>query len=1043
MRQSVLGAVVRASLLHRVPVLAATALLMLLGLFAAAHLDIDVLPDISRPSLVVMTEAPGLAPEEVETLVTAPLERALAGLPATLRLRSSSTVGLSVATVELDWGADVVAGRQQAAERLAAARDQLPAGVVPQIQPISSIMGEIMLIALTADEKARVGADTGAMTLRSLADWTVRPRLAAIAGVSQVTVIGGETKQYRVAPDPALMAGLDVSVAEMERAVARAGANAGGGVVDQGVAELVIRAVGSGIDLEALRNTVVATRDGAPILLRQVAHVAVGAKPARGSAGLDGHDAVILSVQKQPGADTLALSKAVAAALAELQGAMPPGVTVDRVVFRQADFIAVALRNVGRALAESSLVVAVVLFMFFGRLRATAISLVAIPISLLVAVIVFRLLGLSINTMTLGGFAIAIGELVDDAVVDVENVFRRLRENAAAGSPRSALDVVWSASVEVRSGILTATLIIVLMLAPLFWLGGVEGLLLRPLAIAYVVAIVASLATAVTVTPALCLLLTGRNTQQREAPLARLAKRGLDRALPWALARPRLIGGGALVAVAAAVVLLVALPRSLMPPFNEGSLTVELNATPGITLADSTRLGTIAETLLLGVPEVGAVGRRTGRAELDEHSQGIETSEIDVRLKPSDRSRDAIIRDIRERLGVLPLALNIGQPVSHRIDHLLSGVRAEVVVKVFGPDLDTADAIAAWLQDEMAAIPGLTDVQVERQARIPAIELLADARRAALHGVAPNAVSDTVAALANGKVVSQVIEETRRTDVVLRLEERDRTAAGLSHLLVETAAGRLPVRLVADVVETDGRNRIEREDGRRRLAVYANTQGGDVASAIVALRGVMAGMALPPGYTLRLEGSFAGQEQAARQVAAIGALALVAILALLIWRYRSLALALIVMGNVPLSLVGGIAALAIAGLPLSLASVVGFVTLAGISLRNGILKVSHFLNLGLLEGMRFGDELVLRGSRERLTPVFTTALAAAFALLPLLDGAEPAGKEILHPVAVVVFGGLLSATALDMFLTPLLFRIFGERSLKRLLATQQGTVGAM
>ncbi len=1030
-----LGSIVKASLAHRVPVLAATALMMLLGLLAATRLDIDVLPDVSRPSLVVMTEAPGLAPEEVETLVTAPLERALAGLPATLRLRSSSTVGLSVVTVELDWGADVVGGRQQAAERLAAVREQLPAGVVPQIQPISSIMGEIMLIALTADQTASADARTAdrpAMALRGLADWTVRPRLAALAGVSQVTVIGGEIRQVRIAPDPALMAGLDVSAAEIERAVARTGANTGGGMVDQGTAERVIRIASPGLDLDALRNTVVASRAGAPILLRQVAAVAVTAKPSRGSAGLDGRDAVILSVQKQPGADTLALSAAVTAALAELQGAMPAGVAVDRIVFRQADFIAVALRNVGRALAESSLVVALVLLAFFGRLRPTAISLVAIPVSLLAAVIVFRLLGLSINTMTLGGFAIAIGELVDDAVVDVENVFRRLRENAALVAPRPALDVVLAASVEVRSGIVTATLIIVLMLVPLFWLDGVEGLLLRPLAIAYVVAMLASLATAVTVTPVLCLMLAGGGVQQREAPLARLCRRVLDRALPWALARPRLIAGGALVAVVAAGALLLALPRSLMPPFNEGSLTVELNATPGITLADSTRLGTAAEALLRQIPEVAAVGRRTGRAELDEHAQGIETTELDVRLRPSDRSRESIVQDIRARLGVLPVALNIGQPVSHRIDHLLSGVRAEVVVKIFGPDLDAAETIAARLQDAMAAIPGLADVQVERQARIPAIELAADPRRAALHGIAPNAVSDAVAALAGGKLVSQVVEGAARTDVVLRLDERDRTAAGLSRLLVETAAGRLPVGLVAEVSETDGRNRIEREDGRRRLAVYANTHGSDVAGAIAALRAAMAGMTLPPGFTMRLEGSFAGQERAARRLAAVAVLALAAILALLVWRYRSVALALIVMVGVPLSLIGGVAALAIAGLPLSLASVVGFVTLAGISLRNGILKVSHFLNLGRREGMPFGDPLVLRGSAERLTPVLTTALAAALALTPLLGGAEPAGKEILHPVAVVVFGGLLSATALDTFLTPVLFRWFGERSFKRL-----------
>ncbi|HEY4748191.1 MAG TPA: efflux RND transporter permease subunit, partial [Steroidobacteraceae bacterium] len=793
MRPSMVGAIVRASLVHRVPVIAGTVLLMLLGLFAARRLDIDVLPDVSRPALVVMTEAGGLAPEEVETLVTAPLERALAGLPATLRLRSSSAVGLSIVTVELDWGADVVAARQQAAERLGAARDSLPAGVAAQIQPISSIMGEIMLIGLTAQAEAAPDAKIDAMALRGIADWTVRPRLAAIAGVSQVTVIGGDIRQIRIAPDPALMAGLDVSVTDIERALARVGANAGGGAVDQGEAEFVIRALDPGVAIESLANTVIATRKNTPILLRQVARVGVAAKPARGRAGLDGGDAVILSVQKQPGADTLALTEAVTAALGELQGAMPAGVKADRVIFRQADFITVALGNVGRALLESSLVVAVVLFLFFGSARPTVISLAAIPISLLSALVAFRLMGIGVNTMTLGGFAIAIGELVDDAVVDVENVFRRLRENAAQGSPRSALDIVWAASVEVRSGIVYATLIIVMVLAPLFVLSGVEGQLLRPLAIAYVVAIAASLATAMTVTPVLCLWGARRAPAAREAPLARICKAWLDRSLPWGLAHPGALAGGAALAVAVAGLLLAVLPRSLMPPFNEGSITVELNAAPGITLADSSRLGALAERLLMQIPEVVSVGRRTGRAEADEHAQGIETTEIDARLRSSGRTRREIVSDVRERLAVLPVAINIGQPVSHRIDHLTSGVRAEVVVKVFGDDLDTAEAIAAWLRDEMSAIAGLTDVQVERQARIPVIELAPDPARAALYGVPPHAVNDAVTGLANGKVLSQVVEGAQRTDVTLRLDERDRTSTGLSHMLVETSAGRLPV----------------------------------------------------------------------------------------------------------------------------------------------------------------------------------------------------------------------------------------------------------
>jgi HME family heavy-metal exporter len=1027
----VVAAIVRLSLRYRVAVIAGAVLLMLLGALAATRLDVDVLPDINRPSLVVMTEAPGLAPEEVETQVTQPLERALIGLPSALRVRASSAIGLSVITVELDWGADIVAGRQQAAERLAAARDQLPRGIAPQIQPISSIMGEIMLVALTVDRDT--DAKISAMALRGLADWTVRPRLASIAGVSQVTVIGGDIKQYRVAPDPALMAGLDLSIADIERALARVGTPAGGGTVNQHSAEFVIRTVAPPAEIDNLGSIVVAVRNNVPILLRQVARIGIAAKPTRGSAGVDGKDAVILSVQKQPGADTRAVTAAVTSALAELQQSMPPGVTVDRVIFKQADFIDVALGNVARALLESSIVVAVVLFIFFGHARPTVISLVAIPLSLLAAVLAFRLMGLSINTMTLGGFAIAIGELVDDAVVDVENVFRRLKENLSTGAPRPMIDVIAAASEEVRSGILSASVIIMLVLAPLFVLSGIEGRLLRPLATAYVVAIAASLVTAMTVTPVLCLLLAPR-APAREALLARWFKSGLDRALPWTLAHHRGVMGGAAVAVVLAAVVLVMLPRSLMPPFNEGSITVELTSAPGITLVDSSHLGRLAERLLLEIPEVASVGRRTGRAELDEHAQGIETTEIDVRLKPSARKRDDIVRDMRERLAVLPVALNIGQPISHRVDHLLSGVRAEVVIKVFGDDLDTAGAIAAWLEGELSSVPGLVDLQVEQQGRVPVIEFTGDARRATLFGAPPQAPGDAVAALAGGRVVSQVIDGGRRTEVVLRLDDPDRTSAGLSHLLVETPGGRVPVKLLGDVVETDGHSRIERENGRRRLAVYANTQGADVRRTVQAVRAAMADVPLPPGYSMTLEGAFAGQEQAAREVAAVGALALVAIFCLLVIRYRSGALALIIMGNVPMSLVGGVAALAIAGLPLSLASIVGFVTLAGISLRNGILKVSHMLNLALFEAMPFGDTLILRGSRERLVPVLITAFAAAFALLPLLGGAEPAGKEILHPVAVVVFGGLISATALDTFLTPLLFRRFGEKPLARLMA---------
>lgn len=1031
------GALVRISLRYRLAVMAIAAALALLGLLAAANLDVDVLPDINRPTITVMTEASGLAAEEVESLVTRPIELALTGLPQTLRARSSSSAGLSIVNIELDWDANIVAARQQAAERLTGIRDQLPSGVAPQIQPVSSIMGEIVLVALTAD------AHTDAMELRSLADWTVRPRLAAIAGVSQVIAIGGEVRQYRVSPRPALMAGLDVSTADIERAVAGYGVNAGGGIVDRGDTEFVIRTIVPPPGLDALANVVVAQRGATPILLRQVAHVDLAAKPARGSAGLNGRDAVILSVQKQPSADTLAVTRAVNGSLADLQKSMPAGIRVDQVIFSQADFITSAFDNVGRALAESILVVAAVLLLFLGNIRTTLISLVAIPLSLLASMLVFRGFGLSVNTMILGGFAIAMGELVDDAVVGVENVFRRLKEDHASAAPRPALEVIARASEEVRSGILYATLVIILVLLPFFFISGIEGRLLAPLGLAYLAALVASLLTAMTLTPVLCAVLLphSHRLDRAEAPLARLLKRGVARLLPWTFRHSGAVVGAVGISIAVAVALLVALPRSLMPSFNEGSLTVEISALPGITLTESSRLGVLAERLLAGVPETASTGRRTGRAELDEHAQGVQTTEIDVGLKPSRRSRSEIVRDIRRRLAVLPVALNIGQPISHRIDHLLSGVRAEIVLKVFGDDLDAAAAIAERLRNDLSGIAGLVDLQVERQARVPTIEVRPDVRRVALYGTTPAAIADTVAMLSNGRTVSQFVDGKRRTDVALRLEDKDRAA--LTHLLVETPSGRVPLGLVAQVAETDGPNRIDRENGRRRIAVYANGEGGNTAGTVDAIRDVIARQTLPQDYSITLEGTFAGQERATIRILGLGILSLAAIFLVLLARYRSSALAFIVMSNVPLSLIGGVVALTIANVPLSLAAAVGFVTLAGISVRNGILKVSHYLNLALFENIPFGDALILRGSLERLTPVAMTAAAASFALLPLLANADAAGKEILYPVAVVVFGGLIGATLLDTVLTPLLFRRFGEGPLRRLIkARDEGVASA-
>jgi HME family heavy-metal exporter len=1023
----VLKATLYTSLRHRIAVLAWAGLLMIAGVLLGRTLDIDVLPDINRPSLTIMTESLGLATEEVESLVTRPLELSLAGMPGVTRMRTTSDVGLSIVTLDLAWGADLVTARQQAAERLAAAASQLPSGIVPQIQPISSIMGEIMLVALTSEH------GSSPRDLRTLADWVVRPRLLSVPGVAQVTVIGGEVRQFRISPRLAMLAGLNISFGDLERAAARFGVNAGGGLVSDAGTEFTIRALAGRTDAAALAKTVVTVRDDVPVLLSQIADVAEAAKPSRGSAGFDGQDAVILSVQTQPKADTRAVTALVSDAIKEMQSSLADRARI-HVAFQQADFINSGLTNVRDALIAAIAIVAVVLFVFLGSVRATFISLLAIPLSVLVAILSFRAFGITINTMSLGGLAIAVGELVDDAVVGVENVIRRLRQNRMSAESRSAFEVVLAASEEVRSGILYATVIIVLVFAPLLMLEGVEGRLFSSLAIAYMVALTASLVTAITVTPVLCLLLLpqSRGIARGETPILRTLKRGLSRTLQCALAHPGPVMAMPAATLVFAAALLLDMPRSLMPPFNEGSLTIEVTARPGITLAESSRLGALAEQLVKQVPDVLSVGRRTGRAELDEHAQGVQVTELDVRLKEHSRSHNEIVADLRSRLAILPASVNMGQPISHRIDHLFSGVRAQIAVKVFGPDIENDLRIAEGLRAQLAGIPGLADVQTERRLLIPSIQVKPDEQRAALFGVSPAALVDAVQTWVGGKTVSVIPDTLGRTEVALRLADPERTSRSLSGLLVETPQGYVPLGNVATVSETTGYSQIDRENGQRRVAVYANTQGADVSSAVDSIRRVIDETALPSGYFIALEGTFSGQQQAAERITLLSALSAALIFLLLLGRYRSTVLAAIVMLNVPLALIGGVMALVVAGLPLSLASVVGFITVAAISVRNGILKISHYLNLHLYEGEAFGPALVMRGTLERLSPVLMTASAASLGVVPLLIDPAAAGREILYPVAVIVFGGLISATVLDTFLTPLLFLEYGSKAAERL-----------
>lgn len=1024
-------AIINFSLRSRLLVLAVAAALVAWGGLSLSRTPVDVFPDLNRPTVTLMTEAGGLAPEEVEQLVTFPLETVLNGMPGVTRVRSVSGVGLSVIYVEFEWGSDIHVNRQQVAERLGLVRDQLPAGITPQMGPISSIMGEIMLIALP------LGGEAGAspMAVREYADWVLRPRLLTLPGVAQVIPIGGEVKQYRVAPDPLRMRALEVSLHDLDTALREFGGQASGGVLEAQGREWLIRGVGRTVRLADLENLALGLRGGQPVLLKQVAQVGFAPAQKRGDAGYNGRPAVIVSVHKQPGADTVALSGRIEEALAGLSMTLPAGMAPPVVLFRQADFITHSVANVQEALRDGAVLVAVILFLFLVNVRTTLISLVAIPVSLLVAVLVFHYFRMSINTMTLGGLAIAIGELVDDAVVDVENVFRRLRENRQLAEPRPVLVVVAAASREVRSGVVVATLVVVLAFAPLFVLPGIEGRLFTPLGIAYIVSILASLMVAVTLTPVLCLyLLPGmKRLDHGDGSLVRALKAWQGRVLTAGFRRSGVLLLGALALVLVAAASLPFFPRAFLPPFNEGTLTVSVVLNPGTALTESNRVGALAEQLIRQVPEVTRVGRRTGRAELDEHAEGVHSSEIDVDLAPSARTRAEVVADVRTRLAALPAAVSVGQPISHRLDHLLSGVRAQIAVKIYGEDLDVLRGLAEALRGRLAAIPGIADLAVEKQVPIPQVRVQLDHAAIARYGTTPGDVLRHVEMLVGGDRVAQVVDGNRRFDLVLRLPDEARISVRLDELLLETPAGRVPLGRLARVEEGDGPNQIGQDNGRRRIVVSANVSGS-LDRVVAAIRVELAAQSWPTGYAVALEGQFQAQEEATWRIAGLGAVSLVLIFLVLYQRYRSALLAGMILANVPLALVGAVGALWLSGQPLSVAALVGFVTLTGISTRNGILKISHYINLCAFEGERFGTAMILRGSRERLTPVLMTALVAAFALTPLLLAADAPGKEILHPVAVVIFGGLISATLLDTLLTPLMFHRWGEKPLRRLLA---------
>jgi len=1023
------------SLANRLLIIIASLVLVAYGAFTLSRTPVDVFPDLNKPTVTIMTEAGGMAAEEVEQLITFPLETTMNGLPGVESVRSTSSAGLSFLYVTFDWSTEIFRARQMVSERLASMEEGMPEGVVPRMGPISSIMGEIMQIAIPIDT-----AKISSMAVREYADWVLRPRLMAVPGVAQVIPIGGEVRQFQVQPSTARMAELGLTHEQLEAALKGFSSNTSGGFLELNGREYLIRNLGRTSHLDDLKNLALGARQGQPILLRQIAEVSFAPAIKRGDAGFEGKPAVILGIQKQPTADTIALTRAIEHALGEMKRSLPAGMNAPKVTFRQASFIESSITTLQGKLIGASAFVAVILLLFLGNLRTTLIALVAIPVSIFITALVFRYFGLSINTMTLGGLAIAIGGLVDDAVVGIENVMRRLKEDRARHPDQrlNPLEVVAMATMEVRSAILYATVIIVLVFVPLFALPGMEGRLFVPLGIAFIVSTLASLVVSVTVTPVLSLYLLPRmkSLDHGDTKLLAWLKARYRSGLQATLNRPKaaLVAGSVAVLLAAAAVPFF--PTTFLPPFNEGTLLVGLRLNPGVTLAESSALARQAELLIKQVPEVTHVGRRSGRAELDEHAEGVHVSELDVGLMPSSeitRSMDEINADIRARLVNLPAAIGIGQPISHRIDHMLSGVRSQIAIKIFGEDLDTLRGQADVLRSRLAAIPGVADLEIEKQVLAPQIKVRVDYAAAARYGVPAPQILSTLQALIEGEKVTQIVEGSRRFALVVRLPEDARSVEGLARILIETPAGSVPLSKLATIEDGDGPNQVSRDDGKRRIVLSANAQGRALSDIVADIRAVVAETPLPEGYFVTLGGQFQAQEEASRLVGLLSIVSAVLMFVVLFSRYKSSRLALLIMANIPLALVGAVLGLGLSGQPLSVAALVGFITLAGISVRNGILKVSHYINLMRFEGERFDHQMILRGSIERLSPVLMTALVTAFALAPLLFEAERPGTEILHPVAVVIFSGLISSTLLDTFLTPAMFWLFGRREVERLM----------
>ncbi len=1019
-----LNKIIRFSLQNRLLVLVASVLLLVGGTYTAWHTEVDVFPDLNAPTVVVMTEAGGMAAEEVEQLVTFPIETAVNGATGVRRVRSSSTTGFSVVWVEFDWDTDIYLARQIVSEKLATVGEDLPDNVGnPTLGPQSSILGELLIVGLTADS-------TSMLDLRTLADWTIRPRLLSTGGVAQVAVLGGDIKEYQVLLHPERMKHYGVTLGEVMEVTRGMNQNTNGGVIYEYGNEYIVRGVVSTEEVQEMARAVIKTVGGAPVTLEDIADVRIGAQqPKLGTASEKGKPAVLITVTKQPHTGTIELTEKLEAALHDLQKNLPPDVRVSTDTFRQSRFIENSIGNVQDSLLEGAVFVVIVLFLFLANVRTTLISLVTLPLSLVVAVLVLHYMGLSINTMSLGGMAIAIGSLVDDAIVDVENVWKHLRENRMlpVGERRPVLEVVFNASREVRMPILNSTLIIIVSFVPLFFLSGMEGRMLVPLGIAFIVSLFASTVVALTLTPVLCSYLLGGSKKDglpREAFLAVWLRKHYENGLLWALAHKRTVVGSTLALFLVALGCFFTLGHSFLPAFNEGSFTINVSSLPGISLEESDKIGRQAEEILLSIPEIQTVARKTGRAELDEHALGVNVSELEAPFELKDRSHKELLDEVRHKLSVITGAnIEIGQPISHRIDAMLSGTQASIAIKLFGDDLNRMFTLGNQIKDAVKDVEGIADLNVEQQIERPELKIVPRREMLARHGISLAAFREFVTVNMAGETVSQVYEQGKAFNLVVRASEDNRgSIERVKDLMIDDAEGRkIPLSDVADVVSAMGPNTINRENVKRKIVISANTSGRDLRSVVNDIRArVDEQIHLPEGYHIEYGGQFESEQAASRTLALASAISIVVIFLLLYWQFKNAAQSAVILLNLPLALIGGVFVLLLTSGELSIPAIIGFISLFGIATRNGMLLISHYNLLREEQGLGL-RECILRGSLDRLNPILMTALSSALALIPLALRGDLPGNEIQSPMAKVILGGLLTSTFLNAFIVPIVY----------------------